>query len=923
MHSISWIAAMVAAHLSPWQAPAPSTAAPSSAIPAGPQKMATVENMTEYRWPNGFRAILYPDPGASKVTVNMTILVGSRHEGYGETGMAHLLEHMLFKGTPKHGDIPKELRDRGADFNGTTWVDRTNYYETLSATGDNLEFAISLEADRLVNSFVRREDLLKEFSVVRNEFERGENSPENVLSQRMRSAAFEWHNYGKSTIGNRSDIERVPIDNLQAFYRKYYRPDNTILILSGSFKEADALKALTGAFGGLKNPAEPLPVTYTEEPAQDGEREVVLRRVGKVAFAGLLYHIPAAAHPDYPALEVLASALSMQPSGPLYTGLVQGKVASSVFASASGWHDPGIFEIEGSALSGISAAKVRGEMIRVVDEQIAKGIDAANIVRAKQQWIRSRELLMSDSNQIGISLSDWASKGDWRLFFLHRDRVAKVTKEDVDRVLRKYLVRSNRTSGLFDPIDQPERAAIPQVASLNEMVKDYKGGAGVKQGEFFEPTLENIFARTQTGELNSKVRYALLPKKSRNSQVFLSINLGYGNPDSLKGKNAAASLMPGLMKRGTQKKSRQEIEDTLTKLKAQVFANGSAGKLSFFVLAPRESLPKVLELVHEIAREPSFPAPDFEILKNQLRDSLERSKSEPQPLAQRAMLRAMFPYPEDDVRRTPLIEKSLENANKLKVEDLKELYASQVGSENVELTAVGDFDSGVVKEFLTKLTANWNAKTPFAKIQGKAFPEVQGQTITINTPDKANAIYFAGFSFAMRDDHPEFGTLEIANFLLGGGTLSSRLGNRVRQKEGLAYGVNSMFMADNEDYLARWMIQASCNPDAIRKADKAIDEELSKMVNEGFAVKEIEEGKKAWEAQELNQRSNDAGILAILNDALEARRGLDYYQGVQKRISDLDAGRVNKGVKEYFDLKKLIKVEAGDFQKKAPKPAAP
>ena len=140
-------------------------------------------------------------------------------EGYGESGMAHLLEHMVFKGTPTFPEVPKALRDHGASFNGTTNVDRTNYFETLPATEDNLEFGIKIESDRLVNSYVKREDLITEMTVVRNEFERGENSPARVLSERVSAAAYEWHNYGKSTIGNRSDIERVPIENLQAFYK--------------------------------------------------------------------------------------------------------------------------------------------------------------------------------------------------------------------------------------------------------------------------------------------------------------------------------------------------------------------------------------------------------------------------------------------------------------------------------------------------------------------------------------------------------------------------------------------------------------------------------------------------------------------------------------------------------------------------------
>ncbi len=216
----------------------------SSAM-AEPVKVASIEGVTEYKLANGARVLLFPEASRPTMTVNMTVLVGSRHEGYGESGMAHLLEHMVFKGTPYHPEVPKALRDHGASFNGTTNIDRTNYFETMPATDENLEFGIALECDRLVNSFVKGEDLQSEMTVVRNEFERGENNPGSILNQRIYAAAYEWHNYGKSTIGSQSDIERVPIDNLQAFYKKYYQPDNVVLIVAGKFDEAKAL-ALVG-----------------------------------------------------------------------------------------------------------------------------------------------------------------------------------------------------------------------------------------------------------------------------------------------------------------------------------------------------------------------------------------------------------------------------------------------------------------------------------------------------------------------------------------------------------------------------------------------------------------------------------------------------------------------------------------------------
>src|SRR2546423_7821524 len=288
-----------------------------------PRKIASVEGVTEYRLANGARVLLYPEQSRQTVTVNMTVLVGSRHEGYGEAGMAHLLEHLVFKGTPTFRDVPKALRDHGANFNGTTNVDRTNYFETLPATDENLEFGIQIEADRLVNSYVKREDLVSEMTVVRNEFERGENNPPGILMERIHSAAYEWHNYGKSTIGNRSDIERVPIENLQAFYKKYYQPDNVVLIVAGKFDEARALALVQKYLGSIPKPKRKLDDTYTEEPPQDGERTVVLRRVGAVGSVAAAYHVPSAAHPDHAPLSILASIISQSPNGRLYKALVE------------------------------------------------------------------------------------------------------------------------------------------------------------------------------------------------------------------------------------------------------------------------------------------------------------------------------------------------------------------------------------------------------------------------------------------------------------------------------------------------------------------------------------------------------------------------------------------------------------------------
>lgn len=286
-------------------------------------KVASVEGITEYKMDNGLKVLLFPDNSAQTITVNITYLVGSRHEGYGEKGMAHLLEHMVFKGTPNHPDIPKELSTRGARPNGTTWYDRTNYFETFNATEDNLDWALDLEADRMVNSYIAKKDLESEFSVVRNEFESGENDPTGVLMEKVINSAYLWHNYGNSTIGNRSDIEGVLIENLKAFYKKFYRPDNAVLMVTGKFEEEKTLALIEKKFGVIAKPTTPLRDSHTEEPPQDGEKTVTVSRVGDLQLVSALYHTPAGSSHDYASMSVIEDVLTNEPSGRLYKDLVE------------------------------------------------------------------------------------------------------------------------------------------------------------------------------------------------------------------------------------------------------------------------------------------------------------------------------------------------------------------------------------------------------------------------------------------------------------------------------------------------------------------------------------------------------------------------------------------------------------------------
>ncbi|HVG39012.1 MAG TPA: pitrilysin family protein, partial [Pyrinomonadaceae bacterium] len=377
-------------------ASAPSAAA-AVALPSGVERVTSVEGITEYRLPNGLRVLLFPDQSKPTITVNITYLVGSRNENYGETGMAHLLEHLVFKGTEKHPNIPQELTAHGARPNGTTSFDRTNYFETFAATEENLKWALDLEADRMVNSFIAKKDLESEMTVVRNEFEAGENNPLSVLFERILSTAYLWHNYGKSTIGARADIENVPIDRLQAFYRQHYQPDNAVLLVAGKFDEAKTLGLINTYFGPIPRPTRVLQKTYTFEPTQDGERVVTLRRVGDVQVVGAAYHVPAGSHTDFAPLDLLAQILGDDsPAGRLHKALIETKKASGVFGENLQLREPGLTVFGATVLKEAPLDAARDALLQTVEGVPTAPVTKDEVERARTNLLKNIDLTLNN-----------------------------------------------------------------------------------------------------------------------------------------------------------------------------------------------------------------------------------------------------------------------------------------------------------------------------------------------------------------------------------------------------------------------------------------------------------------------------------------------------------------------------------------------
>ncbi|HEY2749130.1 MAG TPA: pitrilysin family protein [Polyangia bacterium] len=888
-----------------------------------PRKVVTIEGITEYAMDNGLRVLLFPDNSKAQVTVNVTYLVGSRHEGYGETGMAHLLEHMMFKGTARHLKIWTELDAHGARFNGSTDYDRTNYFETLNATDENLKWAIEMEADRMVNSRVSKEDLSSEFSVVRNEFEMGENNPSEVLEERLYSTAYLWHNYGKSPIGSRSDIERVPIESLQAFYRRFYQPDNAYVIVAGKFDPKSTLALISSTFGKIPRPARKLSPTYTVEPVQDGERTVTLRRTGDVGVVGVVYHGAAGPDADFVAEEALADILTHKPTGRLYKALVDKGLASKVESDVPALAEPGLMKMSAEVPAGKPLDKVRDTMLDTI-EGLAKGnIGQDEVDRFKTAMLKQIELRLTDSGRVGVNLSEYAAQGDWRLIFLHRDAVKALDLARVKKVAGEFLKSSNRTVGMFIPTKSPERAPLPSSPDVVAMVKGYKGQASLAQGEEFKATVANIEARTERTTLPSGMKLALLQKKTRGGAVKILLKLHTGNEQALRGQVTAVSLLPDMVQRGTKKHTYQQLRDELDKLKAELRAGqqglgGGArpGDAQFMVTTVRESVPAVLALLGEMTREPTFPKDEFEKLKKERTTRIEDALSQPQAIALTTLMQKAQPYAKDDVRYHPSLKEGLERLKAVKLEQLVAWHKSYWGAGAGELVMVGDFDGDEVKKIAATQFGTWKAPKAFKRLaMPYRAPAVSDELIL--TPDKQMAMIGISGGFALRDDDADFPAMQMVDFLFGGSP-SSRLFERLRQKDGLSYGTQSFLDADAFDKNALFMAFAICAPQNAVKAMAGMMDELSRLIAKGVEQKELTDAKQKYKAQFDTALASDDTIVGLLEESLNVGRKLDYYDKLMSSVQALTAPEVAAAVGKYVKADGFAKVKAGDI-----KPAAP
>lgn len=930
-------------------------------LPEGVEFVAEEEGVREFRLANGLKLLLAENRIAPVATFLVLYRVGSRNEAVGHTGATHLLEHMLFKGTPtfnkaKGTQVAATLQKVGADFNATTWYDRTNYFETIPS--DALELAVHLEADRMRNSFIADEDRRSEMTVVRNELERGQNEPMLVLDEAVYATAFREHPYHHPTIGWRADVENVPTARLKEFYDTFYHPNNATAIAVGDFEEAYALALINKYFGAFTASTDPIPEVYTDEPRQEGERRLVVRRAGELPLVQVAFRAPAAlgqervlsnaelaarsaappaANDIYP-LAVLADALTNGVTSRLYQALVESELAVSADARVDQFRDPGLFNVYATAAPGVEAQRLEEAIHREL-ARAAEDLSEEEVEKAKRQIAARVAYERDGTHNVAMQMSEAEAVADWRFYKDYPDNVARVTTEDVRRVAARYLREDARTVGHFIPkhgdgakgnggshvskAKPAQNAPVPHGHKFHHEPHSQKNMNAECSGEGVAPAAARdaeVGDASKTGGsgLSSRIARAeletgavlLLVENPSTPTVALRGSLRAGSHFEPKEKPGLARLTAEMLKRGTRKRGKLELAGALERVGADIHFDADVFAVQIRARALASDFTTLAATLAEMLREPSFPADELEKLKQHTIAAVREKQSDTAWRAYERLTQTLFD--EQNPFYTHAGERLVESISSITVEDVRGFYETFYGGHTLILSAAGGFESGEAVRVLREAFEGFGGPESVAVEVTDPEPPSAARREVVLVRDKANVDVLLGTAAPLRRDASDYYAAMLANRALGESTLSSRLGLRVRDAEGLTYGIASRFRAPS---LAAgpWYIAVSVNPGNVERAIESALGVLGEYVEHGIRPEELEDEKSSAIGSFKVSLSTNAGLAAALWNAEFFRLGLNYVERYPELVRAVTVEEVNAAIHKYFRPERLIVVVAGDI----------
>jgi zinc protease len=611
--------------------------------------------------------------------------------------------------------------------------------------------------------------------------------------------------------------------------------------------------------------------------------------------------------------------LRAPPSGRLHRALVDTGRAVSVFGFDQQLREPGLVFFGARLAAGRPLEATRDALLDTLEGLGREPITEAEVQRARTVLLRQLEQSLATPTALGRTMSEWIANGDWRLFFIHRNRLRALTAADVNRVARDYLKRSNRTVGLFVPDPAPDRAEIPPAPDLDALLAGLAAEPALAAGEAFDPTPANIEQRTRRQRLPAGLELLMLPRATRGQLVHAQLTLRFGDERSLAGRQAEATMLAALLARGTTRLDRQQLRDEFDRMGTQLSVSGSATGVTVSLRAVREHLPASLARVVEMLRDPALPARDLEELRADALAGLDRQRQDPAALGSLAWRRHTERYPRGDPRHPASLDEQATDLKAVTRAGMLDFHRRFYGASNGQLAIVGDFDPPSLAELATRLLGEWRSASPWSRVLD-LYHRIEPRRIVIETPDRANAWFRTGLTLELSTDDADYPALLLAGQMLGGGFLSSRLAERVRHREGLSYSVWARFEAGNPERSGTFTASAIFAPENAARLERAVREELERALAEGFSDAEVAAAKAGYLQSVQVARGNDARLTAALVSNADLGRTYQWQAALDARIAALTPAEVHTALRRHLDLSRLSTVLSGDFAAAAGRP---
>lgn len=876
-------------------------------------------SIDEYKLDNGLKIILKPNPNVPLLSFQVWYKVGSRNEDQNYTGLAHYLEHIMFKGTKqfRKGDIAQSINLRGGIFNAFTSDDYTAYYENFAP--EHLELALRIESDRMQNSRIDPEEVELERSVIVSELEGNRNSPQNILYENLRSSAYSVHSYRNPVIGWKDDLKNINSKVMQDFYKKYYYPDNARIVLVGNFDTKLALTLIQKYFGQYKS-RNSYPSIVGQEPEQKSLKKITLYSQGNTKLLGIAFHIPSFTDKASPALHLASDILFGDMTSRLYPKLVDSGLCNNISATAESNIDPSIFRILVNVNLDTDievVEKIIDEELDSIKQNISK--EELNLAKAREEssFVYQADGVYEEGLQLGYF--DIIS-GDWTNYIHWLDQIKNISEEDIKEAAKKYFVPSNKTVAYLLPQEAGTNLSLSQ-----ELPKKILAYYGANQVEPLNPNrLKHLIKLSEAKysknhkfpQLNldfknlSESNWSIYFREDHNLPLIFMNVLFYAGSASDNHKPGLAYLTAQLLARGSEQKDKYEISKLNDIYGSDIDFSSTKENAKIHLSTISKNFTQVIDLLNEILKTPKFDPEELNKLKLQLIAQIQQEEDYPQKISRSEITRII--YPKGHPYYIYSAADKIASIKSISVEDIKNFYHQNYNSNNLKISVVGDLEEVQLKDNLHKLFDDWNIQNS----SGNKKPQIESidikdpETKTIIMKDKEQVEITLGHALSVNRKSPDFYPLFLANQILGGSALSSKLGAIVRDEYGYAYNVRSNFNAGLGSDI--FQVSLGTNPKNVTNAINLSKKVIEDLIRTGVNDTELRVS-KSYLIDSFGPRNlgSNEDIAESFSQIQIYELGDSYIKNYKKEIEQISIKEVNDALTRLIKPDKLNAVIVG------------